>query len=74
MRCVQREGLLGIATAAQAWRYLDLDECFMPQNADALGTSAWFEEIVHRWAPVLEAEAGMNYMATLFAVLAVVDV
>jgi len=54
---------------------LDLDEtCFTPLNPDALGTSTWFEDIVARWAPVLEKEEGMDYVATLFAVLAVVDV
>ena len=53
---------------------LDLDEtCITPQNADALGTSLWFEDFVKRWAPILEKQDGMNHTATLTAVLAIIN-
>jgi hypothetical protein len=54
---------------------LDLDEtAFTPTNPDGLGTSKWFEDIVARYAPRLERDEGMDFTATLKAVLDVVDV
>ena len=53
---------------------LDLDEtAFTPLNPDALGTSAWFEDIHKRWVPKLELSDTMSSIETLFAILGLVD-
>jgi len=53
---------------------LDLDEtCFTANTENALATSAWFEDLMQRWVPVLQSEAGMTHAEVLMECLAVVD-
>jgi len=48
---------------------LDLDEtCFTPLTDDGLATTAWFEDILARWAPKLEKSEGLSFEETLEAV------
>jgi len=53
---------------------LDLDEtCFTADRGDGLATSAWFEDLLQRWVPLLKSEAGMEPPEVLMESLAVVD-
>jgi len=53
---------------------LDLDEtCFTAATDNALATSAWFENVMERWPPILQAETGMSRPEVLMECLALVD-
>lgn len=78
--CLGLENCLSLAlnksagNAAEVVLVLDLDEtAFTPENQDGLGTSAWFEDIMRRWAPRLQESDGVEETNTLKSVLELVD-
>ena len=71
-RCLDAAITKAGGDASRVILVLDLDEtAFTPLNPDALGTSAWFEDIYKRWCPKLED--AMTGKDTLFAILELVD-
>eukprot|EP00927_Polykrikos_kofoidii_P059272 TRINITY_DN54476_c0_g1_i1.p1 TRINITY_DN54476_c0_g1~~TRINITY_DN54476_c0_g1_i1.p1 ORF type:complete len:359 (+),score=61.89 TRINITY_DN54476_c0_g1_i1:103-1077(+) len=53
---------------------LDLDEtCFTANTQNSLATSSWFEDMMQRWLPILQSEAGMSRTAVLLECLELVD-